>query len=103
MERSRKQSHQHIQHFAESQSIQVSNMKMQKIQFVSMMMVIQMKLTKVIGNLKNTMSQEFQLNRESKLIQVSNVKMHSIQFVSMIMVIQIKLMKAIYMMTNLTE
>jgi hypothetical protein len=53
-----------------------------------------MKLMKVIGNNKNILIQEFQLNMESKLIQVSNTKMHLIQFVSMMMVTQMKLMKA---------
>jgi hypothetical protein len=39
----------------ESQSIEVSMMKRHEIQFVSMMMVIQMKLMKVIGKMKNMM------------------------------------------------
>jgi hypothetical protein len=61
--------------------IQVLNMKMHEIQFVSMMMVIQMKLTKVICKMKNTMIQEFQLDMESQLIQVTKMKIATIQFV----------------------
>jgi hypothetical protein len=58
-----------------------------------MMMVIQMKLMKVIRNLKNMMIQEFQLDMESQLIQVLMMKKQVIQFVSMMMVIQMKLTK----------
>jgi hypothetical protein len=43
----------------ESKSIQGSNMRMPPIQFVSMMMVIQMKLMKAIRKTKNMMIQEF--------------------------------------------
>jgi hypothetical protein len=67
---------------------------MHAIQFVSMMMVIQMKLMKVIRKIQNMMIQEFQLDMESKLRKDSKTKMHLIQFVSMMMVIQRKLNQA---------
>jgi predicted secreted acid phosphatase len=44
----------------ESKSIEVMIHKMPPIQFVSNVNLIQMKLMKVIYNLKNTMIQEFQ-------------------------------------------
>jgi hypothetical protein len=65
-------------------------MKMHAIQFVSMMMVIQMKLKKVISMMKNMMNKELQLEMESQLIQVSMMKMQKIRFVSMKTVIQTK-------------
>jgi hypothetical protein len=67
---------------------------MQMIQFVSTMMVIQMKSMKVIRNMKNILIQEFQLEMESKLIEVSMMKMQTIQFVSMTMGIQMRLNQA---------
>jgi hypothetical protein len=68
---------------------------MRPIQFVSMTMVIQMKLLKVTCSVTNMTDQEFQLDMESKLIQVQNMKMRPIQFASLTMVIQMKLMKVI--------
>jgi hypothetical protein len=62
--------------------------------------LIQMKLTKVIDNLKNKMNKEFQHWMESQLIEVMNLKMQMIQFVSIVNVIQMKWMKVIYMMKN---
>jgi hypothetical protein len=76
---------------------------MRASKFVSMMMVIQMKLMKVNRNAKSTMIQEFQLNLESQLIQVSNMKRPPIQFLSMMMVIQMKLMKVIRNQKNMTS
>jgi hypothetical protein len=76
-------------------------MKKRLIQFVSMLMVIQMKLMKVIRNLKSMTIQEFQLDMESKLIQVPRMKTHPIQCVSVMTVIQMKLMKVIYISENM--
>jgi hypothetical protein len=59
---------QELQHDVELQLIQVPNGKMHSIQFVSMMMVIQIKLMKVIRNSQNMMNQEFKLDMESQLI-----------------------------------
>jgi hypothetical protein len=74
---------------------------MPPIQFVSMMMVIQMKLMKVNSNAKNNRIREFHLDMESQVIEDPNMKMHAIQFVSMMMVIQMKLMKAICNLKNM--
>jgi hypothetical protein len=56
-----------FQHDGESQSIQDLNVKMPSIQFVSILMQIQMKLITAICNPKNMMSQEFQLDMELQL------------------------------------
>jgi hypothetical protein len=50
---------QEFQHFVESQLIDVRNMKMQMIQFVSVLNLIEMKLMKV-EKMKNMMNGEFQ-------------------------------------------
>jgi hypothetical protein len=70
-------------------------MKMQMIQFVSILNLIQMKLMKCSDNLKNMMNKEFQHFVESQLIEVRNMKMQMIQFVSILNLIQMKLMKVI--------
>jgi hypothetical protein len=76
---------------------------MHPIQFVSTMMVIQMKLMKAICNLKNMTNQEFQLDMEQQLMQLTKMKMHPIQFASMMIVIQMKLMKVICNHKNRTS
>jgi hypothetical protein len=50
----------------ESKLIEVSKMKMQKIQFVSMMTVIQMKLMKVNNKMKNMMIPNASLSSQPK-------------------------------------
>jgi hypothetical protein len=77
-------------------------MKMHSIQFVSVMMAIQMKLMKVTRKMKNMPVQEFQHDMESQLIQVSRMKTRLIQFVAMMMVIQMKLMKMRSNLKNMT-
>jgi hypothetical protein len=52
--------HRWIEHFVEFQLIQVMNMKMLLLQFESIVNLIQMKLMKVIHNLRNSLIQEFQ-------------------------------------------
>jgi hypothetical protein len=86
-------------HFVESQLTEVRMMKMQMIQFLSNLNLIQMKLMKVIHRMKNMMNKEFQHFVESQLIEVRNMmKMQMIQFVSILNLIQMKLMKLIYNM-----
>jgi hypothetical protein len=53
-------------------------MKMQKIQIVNLS---QMKLMKMIDNMKNILKKEFQHWVESKLIEGMNMKMQMIQIV----------------------
>jgi hypothetical protein len=79
-----------FQHFLESILIEAMNMKVQMIQFVSIVNLIQMKLIKVIYNMKNMKNQEFQHFSESILIEVMNMKMHLIRFVSIVNLIQMK-------------
>jgi hypothetical protein len=79
----------------ESKLIQDPNLKMHLIQFVSMMMMIQMILMKVGCRHENMTIQKFQLDRELKLIQAMNMQMPPIQFVSMMTAIQTKVMKVI--------
>jgi hypothetical protein len=74
---------------------------MHSIQFVSTMMVIQMKVMQVNGNLKNMMIQEFQHFVESQLTQVSRIKMQMVQFASMMTVIRKKLIKVIGNLKNM--
>jgi hypothetical protein len=81
--------------------IQVSNGKIQTIQFVSTTTVKQMKVMKVICSLKNILIQELQRDMESRLIEGSTMKMHRTQFVSMRTVIQMKLMKVTYKTKNM--
>jgi ribosomal protein L30E len=91
---------QEFQHFLELSLIEVMNYKMQTIQFGSIVNLIQMKLMKVIHNLKNMNNQEFQHFLELSLIEVMNYKMQTIQFVSIVNLIQMKLMKGIDTMKN---
>jgi hypothetical protein len=79
----------------------VMKMKMQMIQFVSIVNLIQMKLRKVIHNMKNSMNKEFQHWMESKLIEVMKMDIEMTQFVSIVNLIQMKLMKMIDMMKNM--
>jgi hypothetical protein len=79
-----------FQHCVESKLIEVMMMKMQMIQFVSIVNLIQMKLMKVIHNMKNIPNKEFQHCVESQSIEVTNMKMFAIQFVSIVNLIQIK-------------
>jgi hypothetical protein len=84
-----------FQHCMESKSIEVIMMKMQMIQFVSIV-----KLTNVIGNLKNMKNNEFQDCIESRLFEVMNLQMQMIQSQSIVNLIQLKLMKVIYETRN---
>jgi hypothetical protein len=59
-------------------------MKMQMIQFVSIVNLIQMKSMKVIHNKRNMMIQEFQHCMEFQLIEEMNMKMQRSQFVSIV-------------------
>jgi hypothetical protein len=77
------------------------NMKMQMIQNVSIVNLIQMKWMKVIYKNKNMTNKEFQHFVESKLIEVMNMKMQMIQFGSIINFIQIKLTKVIYILKSI--
>jgi hypothetical protein len=63
-------------------------MKMQTIQFVSSVNMIQMWLMKVIDNSKNSLIQEFQHFVELQLIEVMTMKMLPLQFVSSVNLIQ---------------
>jgi hypothetical protein len=45
-------------------------MKMHKIQFVSIVNLIQMKLMKMIYNIKNMINQEFQSDLEDELLMI---------------------------------
>jgi hypothetical protein len=54
-----------FQHSLESELIEVMNMKMQTIQFVLIVNLIQLKWVKVISTMKNMMIQEFQYHSES--------------------------------------
>jgi hypothetical protein len=85
----------------ESQSIEVPDMKMQMIQFVSRLNLIQMKLMKVTYRMKNMMNKEFQHFVGSQLTEVRMMKMHLIQFVSILKLIQMKLMKVTGSSTNM--
>jgi hypothetical protein len=85
----------------ESKSIEVVNMKMLLIQFVSIVNLIQMKLMKVIDTMKSMMNKEFQRWMEYHLIEVMKMKMQMIQFVSIVNLIQMKLINVIHMMKNM--
>jgi hypothetical protein len=74
----------------ESRLIEVMNMKMFSIQFVSIVNLIQIQLMKVSHNMKNIPIREFQHSLESKLIEGITMKMLPIQFVSNVNLIQIK-------------
>jgi CRISPR/Cas system CSM-associated protein Csm2 small subunit len=78
-----------FQHWMESKLIEVMKMKMQMIQFVSIVNWIQTKLRKVIYNMKNMWNKEFQHWMESQLIEVMKMKMHLTQFASSVNQIQI--------------
>jgi hypothetical protein len=67
-----------FQHFVESQLIEVRILKMQMIQFVSRLNLIQIKLMKV-WKMKNMMNREFQHFMELQLIEVGKMKMQKIQ------------------------
>jgi CRISPR/Cas system CSM-associated protein Csm2 small subunit len=69
-----------FQHCMESKLIEVMNDKMQMIQFVSIVNLIQMKLMKVIDKMKNISNQEFQQCEESQVIEVMKMKKQMIQF-----------------------
>jgi hypothetical protein len=75
---------QKFQHFVEFQSIEVMKIKIQMIQFDSIVNLIQMKLMKVIYIHKNMMIQEFQHVVEFQLSQVMKMKMQMIQFESIV-------------------
>jgi hypothetical protein len=68
--------------------IQVMILKMQMIQFVSIVNLIQIKWMKVSNNRKNSSIQEFEQSKESQLIEVMILKMQMIQFVSIVNLIQ---------------
>jgi hypothetical protein len=67
------------------------DVKMQTIQFGSIVNVIQMKLTKVIDSLKNTPNKGFQHSVQSKLIKVMTLERQMTQFVSIGNFFQLKL------------
>jgi hypothetical protein len=54
-------------------------MKMQVIQFASSVTVIQKKLMEVVGNVKNSMVQEFQHRTESELTEDPKIRRPGIQ------------------------
>jgi hypothetical protein len=64
----------------ESTLIEVNNMKMHMSQFMSIANSIQMKVMKVISNLKNMIIKEFQHCVESKSIEAMMRKMQMIQY-----------------------
>jgi hypothetical protein len=74
---------------------------MVEIQLSSIVRDEQMKLMKVIHNIKNILNQESEQLKESQLIEVTNMKMHLIQFVSIVNWIQMKLMKMICNLKNI--
>jgi hypothetical protein len=86
-------SNKEFQHCLESRLIEVMNVKMLPIQFVSSVNVIQMWLIKVIRNLENISNQEFQHYVESRLIDIMIQNMLLIQFVSSVNLIKLWLMK----------
>jgi hypothetical protein len=79
---------QEFQHCVESHFIEMVKTKMQRIQFVSIANLIQMKLMKVIYTLKSMMSQEVQHCVESQLIEGMKMKLHNIQFVLIVNLIE---------------
>jgi hypothetical protein len=85
----------------ESGLIEVMILKMHIIQFVSIVNWIQMKLMKVIHNVKNILNKEFQHWMESKLIEVMIQKMQMIQFVLIVNLIQMKMMKLMKVIHNM--
>jgi hypothetical protein len=66
----RGQNHQWVEHYVESQLIEVMKIKMQIIQYVSIVNLIQMKWMKVINNMKNMMNQECQYHVEYELSMI---------------------------------
>jgi hypothetical protein len=76
--------HRSIEHWMESQLIEVMNMKMHWSQFVLIVNLIQMKLMKVIHTMKNAMNQEFQHRVESQLTESLKMKMLPIQSASIL-------------------
>jgi hypothetical protein len=93
---------QEFQHRTESQLIEVMKMKMQKVQFVSIMNLVRMKLMKGIDKMKNMTIQEFQHCAESRWIEMMMTKMQKIQSMSIVNLMEMKMMKVIYMMKNMT-
>jgi hypothetical protein len=79
----------------EFQLIEVMKTEMPLIQFDSIVNLIQMKLMKVIDNMKNMMIQEFQHSVEFQSIEVVKTEMPLIRFDSIVNLIQMKLMKVI--------
>jgi hypothetical protein len=72
-------------------------MKMQIIQFESIVNLIQMKLRKMIHMMKNLMIQEFQYSVELHWIEMMTLDMFHVQFESVL-----KLMKVIYNQKSMT-
>jgi hypothetical protein len=84
---------QEFQHCMEFQLIEEMNMKMQKIQFVSIVNLLQMKSMKVIDICRNMMIQEVWHHEESQSSEVTNPQMQMIQFGSNMIWIQTKLIE----------
>jgi hypothetical protein len=80
---------QQFQQCLESRFIEVMKMKMLAIQFVSSVNLIQMKLMKVLYNMKNILIQQFQQSLELRLSEVMTHKILAGQFVSRANLIQI--------------
>jgi hypothetical protein len=73
---------------------------MQKIQFVSMMILIQIRLMKAKCKLQNMIVQASRPDMESQLIEAPNAKTRLIQFLSMTSLTQMKLIKVIRNIKN---
>jgi hypothetical protein len=70
-----------FQRRVEFQLIEMKKMKMQIIQFISILKLIQMKWMNLIDNLESMMNKEFQHFMESQLIEARKMKMQMICFV----------------------
>jgi hypothetical protein len=78
-----------FQHWMELPLIEVMDRKMEMIQFVPIVNLIQMKVMK-LNNVKKISNKEFQHWMESQLIKWKNIELQMIQFVSIILLIQMK-------------
>jgi hypothetical protein len=76
----------------ESKLIEMMMMKMPMIQFVSVVILIPIQLMKVIGNLRNMMSKEFQYFMEFKSIAMTMMKVQMIPSESILSSIQMRFM-----------
>jgi hypothetical protein len=76
-----------LHNFVDFRLMERMNNEIHRIQFESIINVIQMKLMKVIDNVKSIMMQKFQYFAELQLIDVVNGKMQKIQFESILYLI----------------